>query len=95
MINFREIFNSNNNVIGLGIIIFLVIILVFLEKNMRDFFRDFGMIGIRTGLIVFVLSIIIYFILKFLPSYYRIFVEVISNNVIKSMIALSMLLFPC
>lgn len=89
MINFREIFNPSYNIVGLVIIILLIVVLFLLERNMKDFFKNVGMIGIRTGIVSLVLGLVVSFVLNFLPHSYKIFVEVISDNVIKGILSSS------
>lgn len=91
MINFRELFNPSYNIIGIIIIVILLIVLFLLEDGLGEFLLNVGIIGIVTGIIGITLAGIIYLILKFLPSSYKIFVTIISDNVIKGIISCSII----
>lgn len=91
MINFREIFNSSYSVVGLVIIVILLIILFLLEDGVGDFLLNIGVIGIVTGIISLSLGGIVFLVLNFLPHSYKVFVSVISDNVVKGIFSSSIL----
>lgn len=90
MINFRNIFNPTYNYIGLLIIIIIIILIIINNKNLRISFKQIGTISLYSSLFTLIVSILIKFILNnLIPYQYKLFVQVISENVFKYSIILS------
>lgn len=85
MINFRQIFNPSYNYIGMFIIAILILWILVNNKNLYESLKQIGTISLISGIITLFLAIIINFIInQLLPHQYKIFIQVISQNVFKS-----------
>lgn len=92
MINFRNIFNPNYNYIGLLIIIIIIILIILNNKNLKISFNQIGTISLCSSLFTLIVSILIKFILNnLIPYQYKLFIQVISENVFKYSIVLSII----
>ncbi len=85
MINLREIFNSTYSIIGLIIITILILLILFLNKNIIQSFKDIGITLVIAGIISLgILYIINYIINEIIPYEYKIFTDVIRKNLEKN-----------
>lgn len=85
MINFREIFNPNYNFIGLLFIALLMMIILLLNRNIFYCLKVIGKTFLISGMITLFLDFILYLGLNMvLISYYKIIIQVISNQVLKN-----------
>lgn len=85
MINFREIFNPNYNFIGLLFMALLMMIILLLNRNIFYCLKVIGKTFLISGMITLFLDFILYLGLNMLLiSYYKIIIQVISNQVLKN-----------
>ena len=85
MINFREIFNPNYNFIGLLFVALLMMIILLLNRNIFYCLKVTGKTFLISGMITLFLDFILYLGLNMvLISYYKIIIQVISNQVLKN-----------
>lgn len=85
MINFREIFNPNYNFIGLLFVALLMMIILLLNRNIFYCLKVIGKTFLISGMITLFLDFILYLGLNMvLISYYKIIIQVISNQVLKN-----------
>lgn len=85
MINFREIFNPNYNFIGLLFMALLMMIILLLNRNIFYCLKVIGKTFLISGMITLFLDFILYLGLNMvLISYYKIIIQVISNQVLKN-----------
>lgn len=90
MINYREIFNTSYNFIGVVLIIFIILLIVGLNRNLQKSFHQIGLIGLIASTITLVLSFLIKLIInQLIPYQYKLFIEVISENFFQYNIILS------
>lgn len=93
MINFREIFNPNYTIIGLIIIIALIILIFVFNKDTKQSLNLLGKTAIITSIITFLISLILKLGIDILIPYnYKLLIQVISNNLLKSYINSSILI---
>ena len=85
MINFREIFNPSYNFIGLLFIALFIMIILLLNKNILYCLKIIGKTFLISGIITLILDILLYLGLDMvLISYYKIIIQIITNNVLKN-----------
>lgn len=86
MINLRQIFNPSYNYIGIIFIIFIALTIFIIQKNTVVSIYQISRSGLIAGIIILLITLLISFIMEFLiVSSYRIFIEVITKNVISSL----------
>lgn len=87
MINFRNIFNPDYNILGL-LLIFLLIFLIFLnEKNLLYALKKISISILYAGIITLILTLILKLAINLLiPYQYKIFLAVITDNFLKNLI---------
>lgn len=91
MINYRSIFNPSYNYIGIILIVIIILLIILNNKNICISLKQIGKISILSGSITCLLSISINFIIDFMISNkYKIFVQIISDNVIKNALIASL-----
>ena len=82
--NYRAILNPDYNFVGLIFIAILIMILLLLHKNIKYTVSIIGKTFFTTGILMLVLAFILSFVLDMIFSYeYKIFIEVISENVFR------------
>lgn len=82
MINYRNIFNPDYNYIGLILIIFLIILIFWNNRNIKQSFQQIGTIITISGFTTLIIAIFLNVIVDLvLPQQFQLFVKVISNNV--------------
>lgn len=92
MINFRTIFNPSYNYIGLIIIIIINLLIILNNKNLQKSLHQIGVIGMLSSLFTLIISMLIKFILNnMIPYQYKLFIEVISENVFQTITTLSVI----
>lgn len=85
MINFREIFNPNYNFICLLFMALFMMIILLLNRNIFYCLKVIGKTFLISGMITLFLDFILYLGLNMvLISYYKIIIQVISNQVLKN-----------
>lgn len=90
MINFRNIFNLNYSYLVLFGICILFILIFFLLKDNKKFFKLFSNINLISGIITLMCA----FILKSFVSNinnYKFFVQIISDNIYNELLYFSMM----
>lgn len=86
MINYRTIFNPNYNYIGLIIIIILALLIIIIEKDTLASLQQFSKISLIAGIITLILALALNLLIQILiPSSYKIFIQVITKNVINNL----------
>jgi len=86
MINYRNIFNPNYNYIGAMIIFTLIAILIIIEKDKIKTLYEICKTITISSITILLITIIINFTLEYLIiGTYKIFIEVIMNNLIKNL----------
>ena len=86
MINYRNIFNPNYNYIGIIIIILLLIAIFILQKNTISSLIRISNMSLISGIIILIIAITINMLIKILVlGSYKIFIEVITNTIIKNL----------
>lgn len=84
MINFREIFNSSYSFIGILLISLLIMIILLINRNIKYSVKVIGNTFLVSGIITLGLDFLLSLFLKMvLTSYYKVIIEVITNNVLK------------
>ena len=92
MINYRTIFNPSYNFIGLLLIIVIIILIIWNNHNLKVSFYQIGSISLFSSLFTLIISFLIKFILnEMIPYQYKLFIQVISENVFKYSIILSIM----
>ena len=91
MINFRTIFNNNYSVLGILIILFVILLILLINQDSRTSLKLIGTPCIISGIIALFIDFILYLIINIIPHQYKIFIEVISNNIIKNIIYASII----
>ncbi|MCI6265333.1 MAG: hypothetical protein MR598_00615 [Erysipelotrichaceae bacterium] len=90
MINFRNIFNPSYNYIGLLIILILIVLIIWLNHDIKDSLKKIGKTAIISGLITLIIGFLLNLIINNLVPYqYKIFIQVISQNVFNNLILAS------
>ena len=92
MINFRYIFNPSYSILGVILILIIIVLIFTINKNNNDSLRIIGKTILISGIISLIIDGLIYLITNnIIPSKYKIFVEVISNNLFKNIIYMSII----
>ena len=86
MINYRNIFNSSYNYIGLILIFVLALIIIVIEKDTVSSVCRISKYALISGIITLVLALFSNFIIEFLVfNRYKVFIEIISKNLIENL----------
>lgn len=92
MINYRTIFNPEFNYIGIIAIIIIILLIILNNKNLSKSFHQIGSISMTASLFTLVLTFLIKFILnQMIPYQYKLFIQVISENVFQYSTMLSII----
>lgn len=87
MINFRTIFNPTYSYLGLILIILLIIAIILMNNNLKSSFKIIGNTFLISGTITLLVALMINTSINILiTSPYKIFIQVISNNLWKNLI---------
>lgn len=87
MINFRDVFNPSYTFVGFILIAILIVLILLLNNNLKYSLSIIGKTSIIAGTITLVVALLAKLGLNtLLPYHYKIFVEVISDNVFTSCI---------
>ena len=93
MINFRTIFNPNNTYIGFIIILAISLIIIIIRKDIKESIYQISKTSIISSIITlifaFITSIIIYL---FMINSYKLFIEIITKNILNSIYFYSIVL---
>lgn len=93
MINFRNIFNPSYNYIGIVIIIVIALTIIIIQKDTLTSIYQISKTSLIAGIITLIITLILHFIIEVLiVSSYKVFIEVISENVINSLYFYSILI---
>lgn len=92
MINFRKYFNPSYNYIGLLIIALLILLIIFINQDIKNSIKKIGTVSLVSGLITLLGGFFVNFLLDILISYkYKIFIQVISKNVFNHLLLASLI----
>jgi len=93
MINYRQIFNPTYNYIGIIFIIIIALAIILIKKNTISSIYQISESCLIAGTITIILTLLLNFVIKFLiVNTYKIFIEVITKNVISSLYLYSIIL---
>lgn len=86
MINYRNIFNTSYNYIGLILIFVLALIIIVIEKDTVSSVCRISKYAFISGIITLVLALFSNFIIEFLVfNRYKVFIEIITKNLINNL----------
>ena len=86
MINYRNIFNSNYNYIGLIFIFVISLLIIIIEKDTVASVYRISKYFLLAGIIILGITLLLSFIMNFLIiSSYKVFIEIITNNLIENL----------
>lgn len=86
MINYRNIFNTSYNYIGLILIFILALLIIIIERDTVSSVYRISKYALISGIITLVLALLSNFIIEFLVfNSYKVFIEIISTNLIKNL----------
>lgn len=92
MINFRSIFNPSYNYLGIVTIIIIILLIIWTNQNFKKSLQQIGSTSLTASLIILIFSLLIKFILNnLIPYQYKLFLEVISENLFQSILMLSVI----
>ena len=93
MINYRTIFNPSYSYIGILIIGVLILFIFLNNKNIRKSFNQIGKISIFSGIFTLLFAYLIKLLINNNFTYSsKLFIQVISKNVIKSLVTSSLMI---
>lgn len=93
MINYRSIFNPSYNYIGLIVITIIILIIIFLQKDLLTSIYKISKLCLISSLITLAIGLLLNFIIEFfIISSYKIFIEIITKNVISSLYLYSLII---
>lgn len=82
MINFRTIFNPDYTFIGIIAIILIVLLIIWNNHNLQKSLHQIGIICLVSSIFTLIFTILIKFVLnQMIPYQYKLFIQVISENV--------------
>lgn len=86
MINYRQIFNPQYNYIGIIIILILILIIYFIQKNIFTTIKQINKIFQIVSTLMLIITLILNLIIdKLLIANYKIFIEIITKNIINNL----------
>ena len=86
MINYRQIFNPQYNYIGIIIILILILIIYFIQKNIFTTIKQINKIFLISSTLILIITLILNLIIdKLLIANYKIFIEIITKNIINNL----------
>ena len=86
MINYRQIFNTQYNYIGIIIILILILIIYFIQKNIFTTIKQISKIFLISSTLILIITLILNLIIdKLLIANYKIFIEIITKNIINNL----------
>lgn len=86
MINYRNIFNSTYNYVGIVVIIILALIIVVIKKDVLASVKQISKTVFISGLIILIITLLLNFVMEFLIiSSYKIFIQIITDNLISNL----------
>lgn len=93
MINIRDIFNPSNNYIGLILIFLIALLIIIIKKDLKSSIYQISKISFISGTITLIITLLSSLIIdNFILTNYKIFIEIISKNVINSIYLYSMII---
>ena len=93
MINYRQIFNPEYNYIGLILIAIIALIIILVEKHTISSIYKLAESSLIAGTITLIATLLLNFVMSFIIiGNYKIFIEVITKNVISSLYFYSIIL---
>lgn len=86
MINYRQIFNPQYNYIGIIIILILILIIYFIQKNIFTTIKQISKIFLISSTLILIITLILNLIIdKLFITNYKIFIEIITKNIINNL----------
>ena len=86
MINYRQIFNPSYNYIGLIVIVLLVLTIIIIKKDILESIQEIAESCLIAGIVILIMNLILNFMIDFFVfNSYKVFIEIITNNVIKNL----------
>lgn len=86
MINYRQIFNPSYNYIGLIVIVLLVLTIIIIKKDILASIQEITESCLIAGIVILIMNLILNFMIDFFVfNSYKVFIEIITNNVIKNL----------
>ena len=83
MINYRKIFNPSYNYIGIIIIIIITLTIFMLQKDTLESIYKISKISLTASSITLITGLMLNFVIEFfIVGSYKIFIEIITKNVI-------------
>ena len=93
MINFRTIFNPNNTYIGFIIILAISLIIIIIRKDIKESIYQISKTCIISSIITLIFAFITSIIIDvFMINSYKVFIEVITKNILSSIYFYSIVL---
>ena len=93
MINFRTIFNPNNTYIGFIIILAISLIIIIIRKDIKESIYQISKTSIISSIITLIFAFITSIIIDlFMINSYKVFIEVITKNILNSIYFYSIVL---
>lgn len=91
MINLRNIFNPSYSYIGLIAIAILILLIFLLQQDSKATLKTIGTTSLVAGITTLALSLLMKLVIATLiPYQYKIFIQVISNSLLISILYLSL-----
>lgn len=93
MINYRNLFNPSYNYIGLIIIIIISLLIIIIQKDTIKSIQQISKTCLIASLTILIITILLNLLMNgLIPNSYKVFIEIISKNVIKNLYFYSILL---
>lgn len=93
MINFRTIFNPNNTYIGFIIILAISLIIIIIRKDIKESIYQISKTSIISSIITLIFAFITSIIIDlFMINSYKVFIEIITKNILNSIYFYSIVL---
>ena len=92
MINYRNIFNPSYNYIGIILISIIALLIIIVKKDILASIYQISKSAFIAGIITLIITIILNFLIDIvITSNYKIFIQIISENVISNLYFYSIL----
>lgn len=93
MINFRNIFNPSYNYIGIICIIIIALLIIIVQRDTLASIYQISKTSFIAGIVTLIIALISSFLTNLLiPNSYKIFIEIISDNVLNHLYFYSILI---
>ena len=82
MINLREIFNPQYNIVGYSLIIIIILLIIIVNKDIRKALKSIAISLIISSIIIWIVSLLLKISLFLLiPEEYQKLINIITNNI--------------